>query len=73
MFVCYSRQEYDADEKLLDIVIESGYVCATSTQFDVLREVQMRRCLRVHSIRQIERVPRSCRTEAGLRRGFRHL
>jgi hypothetical protein len=27
----YSSQEYHADEKLLDIVIESGYVYATSS------------------------------------------
>jgi type IV secretory pathway VirB2 component (pilin) len=43
----------------LDIVIESGYVCATSSQFEVLREVQMTRRFRVHSIRQTERVPQS--------------
>ena len=27
MFVCYSCQEYHADEKLLDTLSESGYVC----------------------------------------------
>jgi type IV secretory pathway VirB2 component (pilin) len=43
----------------LDIVIESGYVCATSNRFEVLREVQMTRWLRVHSIRQIDRLPQS--------------
>jgi type IV secretion system protein VirB2 len=53
MFVCYSSQEYDADEKLLDIAIESGYVCATSSRFEVLREVQMTHWFRVHSIREI--------------------
>ena len=39
MFGCYSSQEYHADEKLLDIAIESSYVCATSSRFEVLREV----------------------------------
>jgi type IV secretion system protein VirB2 len=59
MFVCYSSQEYHADEKLLDIAIESDYVCATSSRFEVLREVQVSRWFRVHSIRQIERLPQS--------------
>jgi type IV secretion system protein VirB2 len=38
----------------LDIVIESGYVCATSSRFEVLREAQMTRWSRVHFIRQIQ-------------------
>jgi len=61
VFVCYSRQEYQADEKLLDTVIESGYVCATSSRFEVLREVQMPRWFRVRSIHQIERLLQSKR------------
>jgi type IV secretory pathway VirB2 component (pilin) len=52
-FGCYSSQEYHADEKLLDIAIEPSYVCAISSRFDVLREVQMTRWSRVHFIRQI--------------------
>jgi type IV secretory pathway VirB2 component (pilin) len=36
------------------MVIESGYVCATSSRFDVLREAQMTLWSRVHSIRNIE-------------------
>jgi type IV secretory pathway VirB2 component (pilin) len=43
----------------LDTVIESGYVCAISSRFEVLREVQMTRWFRVHSIRQIDRPPQS--------------
>jgi hypothetical protein len=39
LFRCYSSQEYHADEKLLDIAIEPSYVCATSSRFEVLREV----------------------------------
>jgi hypothetical protein len=39
MFICYSSQEYHADEKLLDNTIESGYVCSTSSRFELLREV----------------------------------
>ena len=54
MFGCYSSQEYHADEKLLDIAIESSYVCATSSRFEVLREVQMTRWSRVHFIHQIQ-------------------
>ena len=61
MLGCYSSQEYHADEKLLDITIESGYVCATSSRFDLLREVQMPRCFRVRSIHQIERLLQSKR------------
>jgi type IV secretory pathway VirB2 component (pilin) len=36
------------------MVIESGYVCATSSQFDVLREAQMTLWSRLHLIRNIE-------------------
>jgi type IV secretory pathway VirB2 component (pilin) len=36
------------------MVIESGYVCATSSRFDVLREVQMTLWCRVHLIRKVE-------------------
>ena len=54
MFGCYSSQEYHADEKLLDIAIEPSYVCAISSRFEVLREVQMTRWFRVHFIRQIQ-------------------
>jgi type IV secretory pathway VirB2 component (pilin) len=36
------------------MVIESGYVCATSSRFDVLREAQMTLWSRLHSIRNIE-------------------
>jgi type IV secretion system protein VirB2 len=61
MFICYSSQEYHADEKLLDIGIESDYVCATSSRFEVLREVQMPRWSRAHSIRQIGRILESNR------------
>jgi type IV secretory pathway VirB2 component (pilin) len=43
----------------LDIVIESGYVCATSSRFEVLREVQMPRWSQLHSIRHIEHLLRS--------------
>jgi type IV secretory pathway VirB2 component (pilin) len=39
----------------LDIVIESVYVCATSSRFEVLREAQMPRWFRVHTFSQIER------------------
>jgi type IV secretory pathway VirB2 component (pilin) len=59
MLGCYSSQEYHADEKLLDITIESGYVCATSSRFDVLREVQMPRWSSVSLVRQIQLVTRS--------------
>jgi type IV secretory pathway VirB2 component (pilin) len=54
MFGCYSSQEYHADEKLLDIAIEPSYVCAISSRFEVLREVQMTRWSRVHFIRQTQ-------------------
>jgi type IV secretion system protein VirB2 len=43
------------------MVIESRYVCATSSQFQVLREVQMTRWSRAHSIREIERLLQSKR------------
>jgi type IV secretory pathway VirB2 component (pilin) len=36
------------------MVIESGYVCATSSRFDVLREAQMTLWSRLHLIRNIE-------------------
>jgi type IV secretory pathway VirB2 component (pilin) len=36
------------------MVIESGYVCATRSRFDVLREAQMTLWSRVHLIRNIE-------------------
>ena len=54
MFGCYSSQEYHADEKLLDISIEPSYVCAISSRFEVLREVQVTRWSRGHFIRQIQ-------------------
>jgi type IV secretion system protein VirB2 len=54
MFGCYSSQEYHADEKLLDIAIEPSYVCAISSRFEVLREVQMTRWSRLHFILQIQ-------------------
>ncbi len=41
IFRCYSSQEYDADEKLLDTAIESAYVCGTSSEFGCFRR---RRC-----------------------------
>jgi type IV secretion system protein VirB2 len=43
----------------LDIVIESVYVCATSSRFEVLREAQMPGWFRVHTFSQIERFLRS--------------
>jgi type IV secretory pathway VirB2 component (pilin) len=46
---------------LLDKVIESRYVCPTSSEFKVLRGVPMTRWSRVHSIREIERVLQSTR------------
>jgi type IV secretory pathway VirB2 component (pilin) len=46
---------------LLDKVIESRYVCPTSSEFQVLRGVPMTRWSRVHSIREIERVLQSTR------------
>jgi type IV secretory pathway VirB2 component (pilin) len=36
------------------MVIEAGYVCPTSSRFDVLREAQMTLWSRVHLIRNIE-------------------
>jgi type IV secretory pathway VirB2 component (pilin) len=45
----------------LDTVIESGYVCATSSRIDVLREVHMTLWLRVHSVRQVGRILQSQR------------
>jgi type IV secretion system protein VirB2 len=36
------------------MVIESGYVCATSSRFDVLREAQMTLWCRVYLIRKVE-------------------
>jgi hypothetical protein len=36
----------------LDIVIKSGYVCATRSGFEVLEEAQMTRWFRVRPIRQ---------------------
>jgi type IV secretory pathway VirB2 component (pilin) len=55
----YSSQEYHADEKLLDIAIESSYVCATSSRIEGLREVQMPGCFSVSHVRQIPIVARS--------------
>jgi type IV secretory pathway VirB2 component (pilin) len=46
---------------LLDTVIEPVYVCATSSPINVLREVQMTRWLRTHSISQIGRLLQSQR------------
>jgi hypothetical protein len=37
------------------MVIEWGYVCATSSRFEVLREGQMTRWFRVYVVNQIER------------------
>jgi len=37
------------------MVIGWGYVCATSSRFEVLREVQMTRWFRVYAVSQIER------------------
>jgi type IV secretory pathway VirB2 component (pilin) len=37
------------------MVIESGYVCATSSRFEVLWEVQMPRWFRVHTFSHTER------------------
>jgi type IV secretory pathway VirB2 component (pilin) len=37
---------------LLDMLFEPRYVCATSSRFEVLRELQMPRSSRAHSIRQ---------------------
>jgi type IV secretory pathway VirB2 component (pilin) len=61
MFICYSSQEYHADEKLLDMLFEQRYVCATSSRFEVLREVQMRRWSRAYSISKIGRLLQSKR------------
>jgi hypothetical protein len=41
------------------MVIEWGYVCATSSRFEVLREGQMARWFRVYVVNQIERFLRS--------------
>jgi hypothetical protein len=35
------------------MLFEQRYVCATSSRFEVMREVQMPRWSRTHSIRQI--------------------
>jgi type IV secretory pathway VirB2 component (pilin) len=45
----------------LDTLFEQRYVCATSSRFEVLREVQMTRWFRVHFIREIERLLQSKR------------
>src|SRR5580692_1314616 len=42
-------------------MIESGYVCATSSRIDVLREVHMTPWLRVHSVPQVGRILQSQR------------
>jgi type IV secretory pathway VirB2 component (pilin) len=41
------------------MLIESGYVCATSSRFEVLREVQMPRWSSVSLVRQFRLVARS--------------
>jgi type IV secretory pathway VirB2 component (pilin) len=41
------------------MLFEPRYVCATSSRFEVLREVQMTRWFRVHFIREIERLLQS--------------
>jgi type IV secretion system protein VirB2 len=43
------------------MLFEKRYVCATSSPFEVLREVQMTRWLRAQSIRRIKRLPPSKR------------
>jgi type IV secretion system protein VirB2 len=43
----------------LDIAIQSRYVCAISSRFEVLREVQMTRWFSVSLVRQIQQVARS--------------
>ena len=43
------------------MLFEQRYVCATSSPFEVLREVQMPRWSRAHSIRQIGRLLQSKR------------
>jgi type IV secretory pathway VirB2 component (pilin) len=43
------------------MLFEQRYVCATSSRFEVLREVQMTRSFRVHLIREIERLLQSKR------------
>jgi type IV secretory pathway VirB2 component (pilin) len=43
------------------MLFEQHYVCATSSRFEVLREVQMTRSFRVHLIREIERLLQSKR------------
>jgi type IV secretory pathway VirB2 component (pilin) len=47
------------------MLIESGYVCATSSRFEVLREVQVTRWFRVHSIHQLDRLHHSKRVRPG--------
>jgi hypothetical protein len=59
MLGCYSSQEYHADQKLLDSAIESGYVCATSSRFEALREVQTPRWSSVSLVRPFQLVGRS--------------
>jgi type IV secretory pathway VirB2 component (pilin) len=44
---------------LLDIAIEPSYVCAISSRFEVLREVQMTRWFQVYSVPQIGRLLQS--------------
>src|SRR5271166_2040619 len=48
------------------MLFEQRYVCATSSRFEVLREVQMPRWSRAHSIRQIGRVLQSKRVVLAL-------
>jgi type IV secretion system protein VirB2 len=43
----------------LDIAIEPSYVCAISSRFEVLREVQMTRWFQVYSVPQIGRLLQS--------------
>jgi type IV secretory pathway VirB2 component (pilin) len=43
------------------MLFEPRYVCATSSRFEVLREMQMTRWFRVHFIREIERLLQSKR------------
>jgi type IV secretory pathway VirB2 component (pilin) len=43
------------------MLFEQRYVCATSSRFEVLREVQMTSWFRVHFIREIERLLQSKR------------
>jgi type IV secretory pathway VirB2 component (pilin) len=48
------------------MLFEQRYVCATSSRFEVLREVKMPRWSRAHSIRQIGRVLQSKRVVLAL-------